>query len=291
MRTLVVGGTGTVGSQVVRDLLDRSEDVRILVHSESKVGALPGRAEWVVGDLDDSESLARAFDDVDNAFLLTPVTQNETELGINAVDAAMDSAIEKIVYMSVAMPEGSKHIPHFRSKLPIEEAIASSGLSYTILRPTNFFQNDVMVRNAIVWQGIYPQPIGSKGINRVDVRDIADAAVNALMDSEHDGKTYNIHGPDVFTGESVARTYSRHLDREIRYTGDDLNAWSQMVSGMIPDWLIRDLRIMFEYFQQYGFIVSDNGFSPLREVLKHDQRRFEDFAAEVVQVWNAVPSV
>ena len=123
------------------------------------------------------------------------------------------------------MPEGSGHIPHFKSKVPVEEAIRSSGLDNTILRPNNFYQNDLWFREAITRYGVYPQPVGSRGMSRVDVRDIAEVAVAALTLEGHAGREYGIHGPDALTGEGTAEAWGRHLGREVRYGGDDLDAW------------------------------------------------------------------
>ena len=144
-------------------------------------------------------------------FLLNTVGLNETDEGLAAVSAAKAAKVKKIVYMSVSMPKGSEKIPHFRSKLPVEKAIKESKIAYTILRPNNFFQNDLGLKSAIMQYSVYPQPMGTKGLNRVDVRDIADCAVNALMRSGHEGQTYEVNGPDTLTGEGIARIYTKHL--------------------------------------------------------------------------------
>lgn len=287
MKTLVIGGTGTVGSQVVQDLLKKGVDVRVMTRSEGHFGTLPKGVEGFVGDLADLDTTQAAFEGVDNLFFLIPVSPDETELGINAVNAAVDAELTKIVYMSVAMPEGSETISHFASKIPIEQAVERSGIEYTILRPSNFYQNDIWVRDAILSYGVYPQPIGNIGINRVDVRDIADAAVIALTEPGNNGKIYNICGPEPLTGDSVAETYSRHLNREVRYMGDDLDVWSKQVSSMFPDWMIHGFSVMYQYFQQHGFPCDINQPAPMREVLLHEPRKFEDFVTETIEVWKS----
>lgn len=285
MKYLIIGGTGTVGSQVVRNLVDQGCDVRVMTRDEGKTRTLPDGVEGIVADLANPETLQPAFEGVGRMFFLVPVSPKETELGLTAVRTAKDANIERIAYMSVGLPPGSERIPHFRSKIPVERAVRESGIPYTILRPTNFYQNDLWVRDLIVLQGIYPMPIGGVGINRVDVRDIADAAVNSLTEPGHEGKIYELFGPDVFTGDEVARIYTRHLNKKVRYVGDDLDAWAEQARKMLPDWLVHDYRLMFEFFQQHGFIVEDNESAPLREVLRHEQRSFELFVAELVQLW------
>jgi uncharacterized protein YbjT (DUF2867 family) len=123
------------------------------------------------------------------------------------------------------------------------------------------------------------------GINRVDVRDIADAAVSALLEPGHNDKTYDIYGPDTLTGDMTAEIYSRHLGSEVRYGGDDLDAWAKQAAAMMPDWMIDDFRIMYEYFQQHGFSA---GGADLAEVLHHEPRPFDAFAAELSETWKGM---
>ncbi|HMB91669.1 MAG TPA: NmrA family NAD(P)-binding protein [Rhodothermales bacterium] len=282
MKTLIIGGTGTVGSRTVHALLERGIDVRVMTRSEDKIDALPEGAEGIVGDLEAPDTLPAAFDGVDSLFLIAPVSPNETEQGLAGVEAAQEAGIEKIVYMSVAMPDGSERIPHFRSKIPVEDAVRDSGIGFTIVRPNNFFQNDLWITNAILQYGIYPQPIGSAGLNRVDVRDIAEVVARALTQSGHEGKTYGLHGPDVLTGPDCAAIYSRHLGREIRYGGDNLEAWAEQASNMMPNWLVEDMVIMYEYFQQHSMQATDEELAELTDVLGRSPRSYDTFVAEIV---------
>jgi len=287
MKTLIIGGTGMVGSMVVAGLLKQGESVRVLSHSPDKLEKLPSGVEGTRADLDDPHSLAAAFDGIDRVFLLNAVGPNETDEGLLAVSAAKAARVKKIVYMSVCMPEGSDRIPHFRSKLPVEKAIKESGIAYTILRPNNFFQNDLGLKSAIMQYSLYPQPIGNKGLNRVDVRDIADCAINALMKSGHEGRTYEVHGPDTLTGEGIAKTYTKHLGREIRYSGEDLDAWAEKSKSMMPEFLIADMRIMFQFFQDNGMIASKDDLEKTEKLLGRKPRSFDDFVKEITLEWRS----
>jgi uncharacterized protein YbjT (DUF2867 family) len=133
--------------------------------------------------------------------------------------------------------------------------------------------------------GIYPQPIGSQGMSRVDVRDIADAAVNALRNPGHAGQTYTLHGPDAVTGESTAETWSRHTGRPVRYAGDDLDAWERQQLGLLPPRLVHDFKIMYEYFQKNGFQPAAEDMEHQAEAVGHPPRSFDDFAKETAASW------
>lgn len=287
MNALIVGGTGKVGSQTVKALLNRGVNVRVMTRSSENFAKLPKGATGVVGDMEKPGTLREAFQGADGIFLMTPLAENETEQGLAAVEAAKAAGAKSLMYMSVLLPEGSTHIPHFRSKIPVEQAVQKSGLAWTILRPNNFFQNDFWFQEPITKHGFYPQPIGSKGLSRVDTRDIADAAANALTQPGHEGKIYGLNGAEGLTGDDVARVYTRHLGREVRYAGDDLDAWEKASRATIPEWLLHDFRIMYQFFQDRGFRASAADLTEQRKVVGHDPRRFDAFVAEVAPAWKS----
>ncbi len=287
MKTLILGCTGKVGSNVMRGLLGEGVKVRCVTRSPEKMRNLPSEVEGRFADLDTPATLPAVFDDAESVFLLNAVSQNETKQGIAAVEAAKAAGVKKIVYLSVYMPEGSARLPHFASKIPIENAVKESGIAFTILRPNNFFQNDLMLETPIMNYGVYPVPIGSIGLNRVDVRDIADCAVHALTKSGCEGQTCSVHGPDTLTGEDIAKIYSRHLGRAVRYGGNDLDAWEQQVKNIMPTWMARDLRVMYKFFQDHGMVATIDDLAKLEKLLGHKPRSFEDFVKETVSAWKA----
>jgi uncharacterized protein YbjT (DUF2867 family) len=284
MKVLVVGGTGTVGTEVTRQLLDRGAQVRVLSRTADKSRIrLP--VEAVQGDLEKPETIVPAFTEVDAVFLLNASSRSETTQGLAAVEAAKKAHVKKIVYMSVFMPAGSHVIPHFASKIPVEQAVKESGLAWTILRPNDFFQNDLGLSEAIAGNGVYPVPIGSQGVTRIDVRDIAEAAANAFFEGGHDGVVYPLNGPRAWTGEETARVYSEHLDRIVRPGGDDLDAWSRQAAARMPDWFVQELVTMYRFFQEHGFKAAPEDIELQRQVLRHDGRAFETFVWEIAPGW------
>ncbi|MEH7354909.1 NmrA family NAD(P)-binding protein [Neobacillus drentensis] len=285
MNILVIGGTGTVGSQLVSELLNRKASVRILTRDQSKNQHKNMNLEWIQGDLEVPESLERTFDQLDAAFLLTGLAKTETIQGVTAVKAARKAGVPKIVYLSAPMNENMLHIPHIRSKIRIEEEIKRSGMDYTILRPNNFFQNDYLFHDAILQDRIYPQPLGSVGLNRVDVEDIAYAAANALLLNGYEGKEYPIYGSEVLTGEAIAETYSRITGTTVRYIGDNLDEWYQHAITMMPEWLAQDFRVMYECFQNFGCLGTDQDFILQKQLLQREPKSFEVFVAETVSRW------
>lgn len=285
MRTLVLGGTGTVGSSVVERLLDRDGGVRVVSRSDDRLGELPDGVEGVVGDLEDPASYDRVFEGVDRLFLLNPVSKTELHQGLAALNEAGRVGVERIVYLSVQQAEKGPHVPHFASKLTVESALEGFGIPHTVLRPSNFYQNDIWFREAIVEHGVYPQPLGDVGVSRVDVRDIADAAVRALTESGFENGTYALVGPDPLTGEDCARVWSDALGRDVRYAGNDLDAWREGALETMPAWMVYDFELMYDMFQGDGLAASDRELAETRALLGRAPRSFESFAREIGAEW------
>jgi uncharacterized protein YbjT (DUF2867 family) len=280
MRHLVLGGTGTVGSLVVSGLLEKGEKVKVLTRSADKAKSLPSGAEPVVGDLTAPETYGGIFRDYDTLFLLTANGPTDLLEGLAAVAEARRTKARRVVHMSVQDVEKGLDAPHFASKIAIEAALKQSGLEWTILRPNNFHQNDWWWKDVIVQHGVYPQPLGSVGVSRVDTRDIGEAAVRALTEPGHAGKTYTLAGPDALTGEDCARIFAEALGRKVVYAGDDLDAWAKAMAPYLPGWAVFDYRLMYDMFQKKGLKATPAQLEETRTIVGHAPRLFADFAKE-----------
>lgn len=289
MNSLVIGGTGTVGRDVVVGLLKQSDSVRVLTRSQEHADMVPKGARPVIGDLEDPTTYDAIFANVDRLFLLNSVSMTELHQGLSAVNEARRRRIERLVYLSVHNPYTMPHAPHIASKIAIENAIKESGIPYTILRPNNFYQNDYWFEHAIRDHGIYPQPIGDVGLSRVDTRDVAEAAVNALTQDGHADQTYTLVGPDVLTGTDCAVVYAKALNRDVQYGGNDLDAWEQQSRSMLPAWMAYDFRLMYATFQKRGLKATNAQHHETRTILGHDPRSFRAFVDEIAQQWRRPP--
>ncbi|MCL6455208.1 MAG: NmrA family NAD(P)-binding protein, partial [Ralstonia pickettii] len=225
MTILVTGATGRVGRQVVHQLANRGADVRALVRDPSKAD-FPASVNVVQGDMLDLDSLRRAFVGVRTLFLLNAVAGDEFTQALIALNVARESGVERVVYLSVMHAERFVNVPHFAVKSGAERMIEQMGFSATILRPAYFMDNEHMVKDVIVNHGVYPMPIGSKGVAMVDTRDIAEvAAIELIRRDAAPGKlpveTINLVGPDTLTGPALAPLWTETLRRPVAYGGDD----------------------------------------------------------------------
>ena len=283
MKILVTGGTGHVGSEVVKELQKRKADIRILVRKEDT--PIPAGVEKAVGDLLDPVSVQKAMEGVDKLYLLNAVLPDELTQGLIAYDLAKKLKLSHVVYHSVFRVEHFKDVPHFASKLAIESALREFNVPFTILRPNYFSQNDATLKDPLTKAGIYPMPLGDVGVSVVDVRDIAEAAAIVLTSEKHNGKTYNLNGPEVVSGAKAASIWSEVLGKKIQYTGHNMDAFEEQMRKKAPSWSAFDIRMMFEGYLERGFVAEDGDLETLTKLLGHAPRRYEDFARETFLQW------
>src|SRR6202051_2379248 len=285
MKILAIGGTGNVGSEVVKELKKRNADVRILVRKKGT--ASPEGDEGAVGDLLDPVSAQQALHGVDKLYLLNAVTPDELTQGLIAYDLAKRRKLQHIVYHSVFRVEHFKDVPHFAAKLAIENAVRAFDIPFTIIRPNYFIQNDATLKDALTKGGIYPMPLGQVGISTVDIRDIAEAAAIALTSDAHFGKTYNPNAPEGLRGPMMASIWSGLLGKEIRYSGHDMDAFEEQMRKGAPSWSAFDIRMMFQGYLERGFVAESEDVETLTDLLGHAPRRYEDFVRETAALWKA----
>jgi uncharacterized protein YbjT (DUF2867 family) len=246
---------------------------------------MPEGVEVIQGDLLDPISVRKALDGVDKLYLLNAVVPDELTQGLIAYDLAKKLKLKHIVYHSVFKVEEFKDVPHFAAKLTIESALHEFDLPFTIIRPNYFYQNDLSLKNVLMSAGVYPMPVGTPGISAVDTRDIAEAAAIALTRDGHLGKTYNLNGPEVLSGEKIASIWSGLLGKEIRYPGENLDSFEEQMRQSAPSWSAFDIRMMFQGYLERGFAAEDGDIETLTMLLGHPPRRYEDFAKETVEGW------
>jgi uncharacterized protein YbjT (DUF2867 family) len=285
MKTLVIGGTGTVGSLVVAGLIEKGVDVYVLTRDAAKAATLPSGATGVVGDIGKPADAQKHFEGVDAVYMLNAASPSELYEGLMGVLLARLAGVKRFVYQSAHKMEVSSALPvGGGSKLPIENAVRQSGIPYTILRPNNFYQNDLWYKDAMLMHGIYPQPIGYIGMQRVDARDIAEAAVIALTQEGHEGKTYNIVGPKLETGPSCATAWSEATGKTIAYPGDDIAIFEDTHAFMGPD-LVYTYSRFYEFYQEHGMAADPGEVETITALLGHEPRSLAEYAAETALTW------
>jgi uncharacterized protein YbjT (DUF2867 family) len=284
MTILVTGATGNIGGQVIQYLVDSGADVRALVRDPSKAN-FPAGVAVAKGDFLDVDSLRSAFDGVSTLFLLNAVAPDEFTQALIALNVARSAGIERIVYLSVIHPDVYVNVPHFAGKFGVERMIEQMGFNATILRPAYFIQNDLTIKDVITGYGVYPMPVGGKGLAMIDVRDIAEIAAIELLRRERAAQPLptnriNLVGPDTLTGTDIAAIWSDVLGRQINYGGGDTAAFEQNLKQFMPPWMAYDMRMMGERFLTDGMLPEGGDVERLTTLLGRPLRSYRDFASQ-----------
>ncbi|MDK4718669.1 NmrA family NAD(P)-binding protein [Rhizobium sp. CNPSo 3968] len=285
MTILVTGATGRVGRHVVEQLTQRGAKVRILTRDPSKAD-VPAGVEVAQSDLLDIDALRGAFHGISTLFLLNAVTGDEFTQAIIALNVAREAGVDRVVYLSVFEADRAVNVPHFAVKFGAERMLVQMGFSATILRPTYFIDNELMIRDVVLDHGVYPMPIGSKGVAMVDARDIAEvAAIELIRRDSASGKlpieTINLVGPDTLTGPGVAKIWSDILGRPVVYGGDDPSGFEQSMASFMPKWTAYEMRLMAERYVSDGMIPEAGDVERLTTILGRSLHSYHDFAVAI----------
>jgi uncharacterized protein YbjT (DUF2867 family) len=285
MTILVTGATGRVGRHVVAQLVQRGAKVRVLTRDPSKAN-FPVGVDVAQGDLLDMDAVRAAFKDVSTLFLLNAVTGDEFTQAIITLNIAREAGVERVVYLSVIHADRFVNVPHFAVKSGAERMLEQMGFSATILRPTYFIDNELMIKDVILNHGVYPMPIGSKGVAMVDARDIAEvAAIELIRRAQAPSKlaleTINLVGPDTLTGPQVAAIWSDVLRRPVVYGGDDPSGFEQNMATFMPKWTAYEMRLMAERYVSDGMMPEAGDVERLTRILGRPLHSYRDFASKI----------
>lgn len=285
MTILVIGATGRVGRHVVDQLVQRGAAVRVLTRNPAKA-AFPAGVEVAQGELLDIDAVRAALVGVRTLFLLNAVTGDEFTQAIVTLNLAREAGIERVVYLSVFEADRAVNVPHFAVKHGAERMLAAMGFGATILRPTYFIDNEVMVKDVILNHGVYPMPIGGKGVTMVDARDIAEVAAIELIrrdiaQAALSIETINVVGPETLTGEAVAAIWSDLLGCPVAYDGDDPSGFEATMATFMPKWTAYEMRLMAERYVSNGMIPEAGDVERLTALLGRPLHDYRETAARI----------
>lgn len=215
MTILVTGATGHIGGRVAEVLIGRGTAVRRLARAPSEAPALDG-APIVRGDYADPLSLAAAMEGIDTVFLASAFGPplKRARLHGNVIDAASAAGVRRLVYLSFQSASATSPFPYSADHLLTEAHLKQSGLAFTILRDS--FYLDLLPEMAGA-NGTIRGPAGSGRVAWVAREDVAQVVAAALIEDEHEGRTYDVTGPEAFGLAEAAARLAALTGRDVRY--------------------------------------------------------------------------
>jgi len=256
---LVTGATGTVGSEVVKQLLSykgqKEEDIIVKAAARSANDDTFRNLGVQVVQLDYNkpDTLSAALRGIDKLFLLTPFQSNMVDLTSNLVNEAKNAGVRYIVKQSVLGANAEPGITSSRLHRQAEKVIEESGIPFIFLRPNFFMQNFVtFYSHFIKTQGAFYVPAGDAKASFVDVRDIAAVAVQALSGSSKNGtanhirKAYDITGGEALSYGQAAEILSKEIGKKVNYVNiSDEDARKGMKDMGADEWTINSMIELF----------------------------------------------
>ncbi len=280
MRVLMVGATGRHAHWVLHELTQRGVSVRALVRDQQRadVARQNGAAEVAFGDLTEPASLRDVLAGMDGVFHIGPAhAAEEAQMGVAMVDAAHAAGVRKFVFSGVIHPSISAMTNHGDAKLPVEEALYSSELDFTVLQPARFMQNFELSWKDVVEHDRLAQPYSSSAkMCSVDYRDVAEVAAMAMTGDELSYGTFELSAPGMQDTYQTAEIISEVLGRTVTAAQIPLDQFA----SQLPEGPFREgMRRMMAHYDKHGL----PGGNPLvlRSILGREPRSLRDYFHEL----------
>jgi uncharacterized protein YbjT (DUF2867 family) len=275
---LITGATGNNGKEIIKALAGRGVAVRAMVRKAAGQGEFPRGVEQTIANFDDAQSLEQALTGVERAFLVTPSSEKVQDQQLRFVAAARKAGVRSVVYLSQLNAKKESPVRFLRYHAVVEEALEESGLAVTVLRPNLYMQGLLLFKQMISSEGVIAAPVGDARISIVDVRDIAAVGVAALTEAGHEGKTYDITGPQALTHSELAAQLSETLEKNIRFQDiSEVSMLQALLSFQMPRWQAEGL---VEDYAHYARGEADMVTTQVKEVTGHSPRDFRLFTRD-----------
>lgn len=274
-KTLVIGASGTVGTELVRLLQGRGHGV---LQATSRKPEQPGQVQL---NLLSGAGVAEALAQADRAFLLAPPGHtNQHELLNPVIDAAKAAGLKKVVLMSAMGANADDQAPLRRAELHLER----SGLAWNVIRPNWFMQNfNTFWIAGIQQQGQIFLPVGKAKGSFIDARDIAAVAAELLSRSDFDNRDFDLTGPRALDHDEVAAILSKASGRTIGYTEIAPEAMLQGLLGAgLPKPYAEFLILILGYFKA-GY--AERTTDAVATITGRAPRTIEQYAADYRAAW------
>jgi uncharacterized protein YbjT (DUF2867 family) len=266
--SVVTGAFGYTGRYIARRLLAGGERVRTITGHPDRPDPLGGQVEVAPMDFDDHEGLVRGlagaatlFNTYWIRFSRGEVTHERAVENSRAlIGAAEDAGVRRIVHISITGASSGSHLPYFRGKGEVEEAVADSRMSHAIVRPALVFGGEDVLANNIAWAlrrfPVFPMfGPGDYPVQPVFVEDLAEIAVAAGRESRD--MAVDAVGPETLTFEGLVRLIADMTGSPARIV--HVRPGLAFALTTLVGWLVRDVVLTRDEIEglMAGLLVSD----------------------------------
>ncbi len=216
---LLTGVGGNTGRVIAEELLARNIPFRAMTHRPRHLVDFRAQGMHAVfGDFDAPNSLLEALEGVEKAYLVCTPDEKLVQRETAFIAAAKQAGVRHVVMCSAYLSGENAETQNLRSHGVIEKALKESGMTYTILRPVGFMQTFTMFLWDMVQKAhVISMPTGDGGMAFIDVRNVGQVGLKALLEPGHENKIYDLTGPESLSMHQLAEILSRVLGREIIY--------------------------------------------------------------------------
>lgn len=287
---LVAGVSGNTGSKVADLLLAKGEEVRVLVRDEAK-GA-PWKAKGcdvAVGSLKDVDFVSKAFEGIASAYLLLPPNMGSDDPiadGKKVIDGYVDALsqndhLETVAFLSSLGAQYDKLNMGIVDTLSYAESkLLGVNVQFFFLRAAYFFENWLMSVPTMEKDGVLHAFLReSFAIPMVATADIAQAAVEALLDPTKPWDVLQVAGPQEYNSWDVAAAFGKALGKQVKVVSLPTDDIVPMMTGMgMKPKMAEAYRDLYDAMHMGRVELKDRPF-----YLYRGTTSLEDFAAQAVK--------
>ena len=281
-QVLVIGATGSVGSELVTLLSRMGENVRAATRKPAAALSPHGEVEFVEFDFERRETFAATLDGVDRVFLIArPGDDHADRVAFPLIDEMKRAGIRHVVNLSAMGVESHDDF----ALRKVERYLEDSGVGFTHLRPNFFMQvfSSGPLLPDIRSTGAIHIPAADAKLSYIDVRDIAAVVAATLTEQGHTGKAYTLTGGQALDHQEIARAISDAAGKTIQYEAitEEAARRSLEVAGLSPERTERLLGFYRLVRQEFCAPVS----SDVQTVLGRVPISFAQFASDNASCW------
>ena len=273
---LIVGATGTVGSELMRSLKKNGYNVRGTTSKTPDKGSDLVHVNLITG-----EGIVNAMEGVDKAFFLSPPGYSDQYAILSPlIQEAKRKGLKKVVLMTALGANASDSTPFRKAEIELEK----SGLSYNIVRPNWFYQNfNTFWIEGIKSKGKILLPAGTAKVGFIDARDISSVIEKLLTSDTFSNKAFDITGPESVDHNQVAAAISNSTGKSISY--QEIKP-EELLTGLLNAGVPKDyaeflLMILGFLREGYNAAINDN----VKLILNRDAISLKKYAEDYKQSW------